>query len=759
MPNAPRSATLAVLAALLLPTLAHAVTYRFVKPQSRLGGTGSTHSGADTTDANAWSLCWANRWSILTPGMTIVLMPGDYSTDPTPYGGCGGGDYYDNQDLQNDISPLKSATGAHPDSAIRYMSYAYYATGDTTGINDYYVDGITMGGGNTQNRDGGRYATIIGVRSGGIGISKDRTTTSPQRSIVKWCYSRQVNIEGVNTALIYGCTISNKVGSEGTSPHTADEVVNVGGNNSDCYRPSTCRSCMCTRISYDITLRKCVIRADSMASNGKIFKIGGQSQRTWIDSCTISGVASPWPQPNTAQFGLWHDAAASGTKFSDNRWTLDMVRGQGGTKGDLSAFENNLALYWIYNRDSVGYWTFLRDTVNANLGAASGPGCGVATHWSAAGADNPDGPDPCHHGNVESCVFRGELAPAGWDAQYSIDHVRWAGNSFFIDSGGTPLKIASGIGSGNSIVRNTIVTRTNPTISLESSGPSVVPNPAQKFLIEGNIFARMRTTCVGGGSGAVAFMESPRSVPSAFIVDKNLYYSYTGAISQAVSWGASRGACVGQTFIPSCNDSCVGGGCASTPAPCWTTATTANFDKASRWGDPLFTDTTAALFSGNIRCYNASGGYGAAYGLLPDSAVGARQPQGAVTDPREPYEYSTDSLGRQVVIDTLFTSNNSITFKFIAPPDNALSLTGTPSEYLIAVSNFPIDASNFGNATTFATPPAVAAPGTIVSFTISATQHQVYFVAVRTVGSCGRLSPAVSVNGCAVARGSLVLCE
>lgn len=705
---------------LLWPKLSHAaVDYKFVSPIARGGSAGAT--GADST--HCWTIGKANASCI--PGRTFVLMPGSYLGDGST-------------DISSCVAPQAAGSGLSPDSSVRYISSDVYFLGKTSAPGNFTVRGTELDY---------AFVMVAGLKTfREASCNRQTGLIGAQFDSLTFCVLAGLGVYGVNTLICYRDTVYlPEIGA--TLPSTLPSyLVGIMGENSSCLRN-------CTLESQDVLVRRCVVYSDSMRQGAKIFMLLGRDTRGLIDSCKITGLLVSKPalgNVGNLAAGIWAQTS-DGVTFRDNNWTLDMKNGA--NCSGCNTNENITGLAFFYIRDSTNHFQMLRDTATICKGA-SAPGTGVQAHWSASGS----GTGANNHNAWEQCVFRGEFFRSnGWDFQYQFDHYSLNHNAFFSDSGGSPLNFASTWLSGNTIKRNTVVSRESPAVILSGNATAI---PDERNELSGNAFIRMRTTRGSlnpTASGAVAFLQTPLGFPQAFQIDQNVYYSYTGAVSQSVGWGSSTGSCVGKGSPRSCLDSC--GTMADNSPSCWPPTTNYTFDAFSRFGDPLFTDTTATAFSGNIKCFHlTTGAMSSLIGLLPsDSAIGSRQPQGRNTNPREPYAYATDSLNIHLVIDTLSTDASSITFKFKAPPDDENTLVGTAGSYEVAVSDQPIDISTFG-VSTHVTPPAPAAPGTIVSFTIPAVTNRVYYTAVRTIGSCGRISSAISVNGCAQVRGSLVLC-
>ncbi len=164
------------------------------------------------------------------------------------------------------------------------------------------------------------------------------------------------------------------------------------------------------------------------------------------------------------------------------------------------------------------------------------------------------------------------------------------------------------------------------------------------------------------------------------------------------------------------------------PGPTSAWCTTYGQDCNSRYGSPLFMDSTLASFDVHLRAGSR------ALGLASDGSDAGAYPFGLdVTPP--------DAI---TTLDTAMVLDQGVVLRWIAPGDDGA--VGTAQTYDLRYSQSPIDAANFSSATPVSVPPVPSAAGTLQNYVLlGLAPNTVYYFAIKSRDEAGNWSALSNV--------------
>lgn len=365
-------------------------------------------------------------------------------------------------------------------------------------------------------------------------------------------------------------------------------------------------------------------------------------------------------------------------QFKDNLWVL----------------RNNTATarYAHHIRDSSEFNHWTRDTILQDPASVSNIKC----MFSTSGAYNL----------VRYNTYRGMFIKVGdvaWLYQASTKRDSII-NCTLVSTGGNAAFQVDGPSSDSLVfVHNTVVSLGgSPTRGVYTADGVAETN----HIVRHNIFYSPQTSTT---SNSTLYFHGPIPV-GGNVRNHNLYYSPAGAGSNAA---------VKYQFTYSA----VGLGTPWNLQP-------SRPDSSSRWGDPMFSNTSTNAFDPTPRVGSAAIG-----GQWPDGYVGAI---GALAQPDvTPPAGVVDLASGQV-------ANNSAVLQWTAPGDDGMS--GLASFYQLRWSTSPIDNGSFGSATLVSPSPPPAVGGSFQNFVLLGLQPgTTYYVALKAYDEAGNASPLSNV--------------
>jgi hypothetical protein len=351
--------------------------------------------------------------------------------------------------------------------------------------------------------------------------------------------------------------------------------------------------------------------------------------------------------------------------------------------------EHTDGVYMLNCRDSTFSNVFLRDTM---IELGPGPARVVA---STSGSF----PGSVRGNRYDHCYVRTTLG----DAWYYQDGMRQDTLVYctIINAGGRAFSLGDGEMTGPILIdHNTFVGGNNPGVFAAGLRN---PDLGGGVVITNNVFynidrsAEVRRSCSYVETGAYVPREN-----TPLQMDHNLYASYgyvnvPGDKAVGVSFNCDPGEYPVGSSSPLC--------------------TAYGRDCHSRFGSPMFVDSTLARFNPRLRAGSPAIGLGTGgtdVGAYPFGDGGPDvTPPGSVAD-----------LGAGRVSDT------SLELTWTAPGDDGM--TGTATAYDLRLSLSPIDESNFATATPFATQPLPLPAGSAQSYVVvDLSRGTVYYFALK----------------------------
>ena len=424
---------------------------------------------------------------------------------------------------------------------------------------------------------------------------------------------------------------------------------------------------------------------------------------------------------------LW-GAMKNGVSFIDNKFLIVMAPGSdpGSKRGlYLGNFQNSTfrGNKWILTdsagvcaygtgcvtariRDYFLFNTFTNDTFYVN-------GSGAPFYLSSQG--EPADRTTEGQGKWKNCVFKSTNG-GSFDFNWGIRGDTLEGNVFISDayrSDPGALRVYNIEGSGLTTVidHNTFYCAVPPSTSA-MGGLNLDPagwTSGATLKVTNNIFYRPQTA-TSTMSAAAQF----KAFAGAQYVFNNNLFAYYGGNGRSIDYGYN---------CPSCLPSSSGGLSAPGTTGAWYTAT--GQDGASRYGSPLFMDSTFANFDARLRVGSAAigmGTLGSDVGAIPYTVVGP--------DVIPPAAVST--------LAATLVSDQNLTLRWNATGDDGNS--GLASAYDLRQSTSPINDLNFGSGTSVPVA-APAAPGTSQATVISGlTPGTIYFFAIKVRDEAGNWS-------------------
>lgn len=225
-------------------------------------------------------------------------------------------------------------------------------------------------------------------------------------------------------------------------------------------------------------------------------------------------------------------------------------------------------------------------------------------------------------------------------------------------------------------------------------------NPAGRLVIAGNVFYEI------GGSSAMRFIRPTASTSNRVYSDYNLFADYPGGRNNAETFGACDGSTPTRTGYPGQYN--------------------VDYERHSRFGSPLFADSSYATF-------DATPGVGsAAFGAGPSGTD-----CGAIGQP---------SFSPGAINDLLVTGSQDtrMFLTFTAPGSDGY--TGTATSYVFKYSTTAITDANFASCNGVSTDaPQVAGSTEFVTVENLSPDH-VYYFAVKAVNSLPMTGPISNVG-------------
>jgi hypothetical protein len=363
--------------------------------------------------------------------------------------------------------------------------------------------------------------------------------------------------------------------------------------------------------------------------------------------------------------------------FRDNRWTV---------------INNSSSTGWgtLVIRDSTSYNTFLRDTL-----FAQGPGeCRILLSSSGSFSNS------CRDNQWVGCFFKNSVGTAAY-----FQNVAWRFTMRNCVFAGRDAALLAGTHVGPNVIDHCTFFG-SPVAGVANFDPDPDAAWSGTTAITNSIFYGTSTS----PSGNYGVFHLPLAFQGHLTQDNNLFAFYgsnSAPGDRSIGWWTG-----GTTYT-------------SRPGAGALWNQTYGQDGASRYGSPLFVDSTLANLNPHLRSGSA------AIGMANDGGdVGA-------------YPYGVDAIPPAAISDLAVSLayNQTIVLTWTAPGDNGNG-GGAASAYDLRYSTSPITDLNFGSATVAPSPALPAPPGTAQSYVLTGlTPNTLYYFAIKTQDDAGNWSP------------------
>jgi len=444
---------------------------------------------------------------------------------------------------------------------------------------------------------------------------------------------------------------------------------------------------------YD-TLRSNRINVGTILPGDRSFEFKAWTQHCLIDSNRVTGTFADGPLADGGVAMVSYNSYFQ--TFKDNRWEFEAT----------SNHHNYPNTQWdaFYLRDSLHTTVFLRDTILAGINTPEP--YTIRCTMSASGSF----PSSVRDISLLDCVFR-----VKGDIYWQNGFKGWTIDGCVLQSkGGIPLNEMSDW--TDSKLRHSTLWASGQPFRIEGSSTGTRFKGTTNE-ISSNIFYSTNAGALGNYGGVAMFKEST----TGFISNNNLFFSPTFTSSpgdRSIVWAGYYGSKPG------------------TGQP-WSNLN--GQDKLSRYGSPMFVDSSWASFEPKLRTGSPAIGIGVGgsdAGAVPFNPAGADgTPPAAVTD--------------------LAPSNAAATTMLLtwtAPGDD--NRTGLATSYDLRRSTSPINSTNFASAVVLIPQPTPALAGTAQSYVVTGlTNGTTYYFAIKTrdeMGNWSGISNIASLNTLAV---------
>jgi hypothetical protein len=518
------------------------------------------------------------------------------------------------------------------------------------------------------------YISVKGVRS----TASIRLSHPARFDSVAWCIGGGVDFWAAKNSMVARNTINGDV-----------YFMANGGN--PCYTSQNLDPACFANSEYD-TLRGNRINLGNIIPADRSFEFKAWTQRCLIDSNQVTGTFSD-PGGTLPDGGIALVSYNSYYQtFRDNKWQFEIAQNH----------HNYPSTTWdvVYLRDSLHTTVFERDTFLVGLNS---PTTNRARMTMSASGSFP--------GSVRDVTLLDCFIQLPGDMFWQNDFKGWRLQNTVIHSrSGIPLNI--GTDWRDSKILNCTVVATGEALRMEG-GSSGLRMFGTQNEVRGNIFYSANAGPLGNYGGVVHWKDNT----SNFASNQNLYFSpsFTSQPGdRSIMWS---------------------GYFASRPGTGTQWNTMNGNDGQSRYGSPLFVDSSFATFDPRLRSGSAAIGMGpggADAGAIPFSAAGAdATPPAAVAD---------------LVASNIASS--SLLLSWTAPGDDGN--TGLATAYELRVSTAPISAGTFTSASLLAPSPSPQLAGTAQTYVVTGlTPGTAYWFAIRArdeMGNWGAISNVLPVN-------------
>lgn len=408
------------------------------------------------------------------------------------------------------------------------------------------------------------------------------------------------------------------------------------------------------------------------------------TQHCLIDSNSASGRFDATGSSSTAGAGGFASYNSYYQTFRDNRWAYDA--GSASPTGNWAA---------MYLRDSLHTTLFERDTV---LGAVNNPAYRVISVMSASGSF----PNSVRNITLKSCVIR-----VSGDIWWENGVDTWTMDGCVLASGaGMPFFVASDW--TGSKLRHSTVWGTAGAGRFEGCSTCNLFKGTGNELTS-NIFYSQSAWPLGNWGGVFHFKEST----TGFTSNNNLFFAPnfdSAPGDRSLMWAGYYESQPG----------------AGKP---WNLMN--GQDGNSKYGSPLFVDSTFANLDPHLRLGSPAIGLGAGgtdAGAYPFVSAGP----------------DTTPPGGVISLGVALTSDSVVVLTWTAPGDDGM--TGTAAAYDLRWSTQPITAAGFGSATPVPIQPGPLPAGTAQSYVaVGLTPGTSYYFALKASDEAGNWSPMSNV--------------
>lgn len=520
------------------------------------------------------------------------------------------------------------------------------------------------------------YVTVMGIKaSGGLVLA------SPARfDSVSFCHAGTLDLWGAKYSMVSRNLITGDVRF----------LANAG---LPCYSSQNLDPNCNTNCEYD-TVRGNRINVGTILPGDRSFEFKAWTQHCLIDSNRVTGTFSDGPLADGGIALVSYNSYFQ--TFKDNRWEFEAANNH----------HNYPNTQWdaFYLRDSLHTTVFLRDTVLAGVNTPDP--YTIRCTMSASGSFTGSVRDV----SLLDCVFRvkGDIYWQNGFSGWTID------GCVMQSKGGIPLNEMSDWVSSK--LRHSTLWASGECLRIEGSSSGTRFKGAGNE-ISSNIFYSTNAGPLGNYGGVAMFKEST----SGFTSNNNLFFSPTFTNSpgdRSIVWAGYFG---------------------SRPGSGQPWANLNGQDTQSRYGSPLFVDSSWATFEPKLRTGSPAIGIGVGgsdAGAVPFNAAGADEtPPAAVTN-----------LGLANV------ATQSLLVTWTAPGDDGSS--GLASAYDLRRSTAPITAGNFASATQLIPQPTPAVAGTAQSYVVTGlTPGTTYYFALRARDEMGNWSGVSNVPSATTTAG------
>ena len=446
------------------------------------------------------------------------------------------------------------------------------------------------------------------------------------------------------------------------------QILFAANNGNPCYDHGVKDPACFANCEFD-TLRGNVLNIGNILPGDRAFTMRSYTQNCLLDSNHVTATMTPGgPLPDDSGVLLMSYNSYYNT-FRDNRWEVEATGPHP---------QGNWRVHTL--RDSTSYCSFIRDTILAGVKS------GYDIHDLIA--DSGNWPGSTGHSLWDQCFYKfggGNFYWQDYCKNNTIQNSVIASNTGFVLYGGGTV---SSVFRHNTLYGNGQIIRFDGVISGTTEMTS-------------NIIYTRSAGGPGDSGGELNWLRNTSSIVS----DNNLFFtpSYTSSPGdRSIMWCCYTGSRPG----------------AGQP---WNRAT--GQDGNSRYGSPLFADSSFANLDPALRAGSAAIGAGAG-----GSDAGA-------------VPFGPDAIAPSTVstLDTLRVNNTSLVLTWVAPGDDGTA--GRAQAYDLRWSNAPISAANFASATPVSPQPAPASGGTAQSYLVqSLTPGTSYYFAIKAVDEAGNWS-------------------